>query len=434
MRGFAKTICLALFILMLSMQAAQGQGTKFISGRVVDAAQRPVANALVTLQPLRSPITETTESVDGLIAEYKTDSNGRFRIAVSFSSQQKARLYVTMPVPPNAYAPLTAPFLNLTGARLFAVQTVAINETGDTNVGDVPVNVRYSTAVIHLQDSSGLPLLKRKNGPPPIRLRVRDARSDIVSEDNVPSQAIRENDSSVVIALPEGIWSLELALDSKDTLWHAVNRPLSIRGSSSDLQLTLKMANNESQLQCSNDKAGCERHPETARRELEQLGIEFSPDSFVKRAAKGNQLAVLLFLSAGMSVDSKDKHGTPLLVAAADYPEIIKCLLAAGASVNLRNVDGDTALIHAAINGNTESALVLIAQGAELNAKTKDGTTALMLAAGNGHIEVVRTLFTAGADPNVRNNEGLTALDYALRSSNEDVIRLLTQTGARKQF
>ena len=58
-----------------------------------------------------------------------------------------------------------------------------------------------------------------------------------------------------------------------------------------------------------------------------------------------------------------------------------------GADVNAQNKDGETALMRAVREGNTEVAEALIKAGADLNAQDKKGWTALMEVAYNGRTE-----------------------------------------------
>jgi ankyrin repeat protein len=121
---------------------------------------------------------------------------------------------------------------------------------------------------------------------------------------------------------------------------------------------------------------------------------------------------------------------TPLLRAskAGDNPEAIKLLLARGALVDLPNVGGITPLMAAAGMGHVTNATrgrfnteqdslaaipLLLKAGAAVNAKAADGQTALHSAAQKGWNKVVTLLAESGADLAAKDTNGFTALDYA---------------------
>lgn len=436
MQKLVQTICWAVLLLQISVQAAQGQDMNIIRGRVVDAARRPVAHAIVSLHPTRQADTGTVESVDGLIELYETDADGRFRIPLSPSTQQQAMLYVTTPVPPNAYAPLTVPFTDLTGASLLPGQPIVINKNGDADVGEVPVNVRYGTATVYLQDSAGTPLFGRDSNRLPIWLRVRDARGDIGSEGDVPSRAIRDDNSSIVIALPEGVWNVEVALENRNAQWHATSETLNIGASGRDLRMTLKVSvGDKAAMPCIDRNISSNVDSRRARQRLAKLGIAYSEDSFIEPAEKGNTEVVRLLLATGMDPNVRDRHGNTALIAAAanGHTDVVGVPINGEANVNALSESNETALVAAASFGNLCIVRALLDRGANPNVKTDNGLTALIVAAGNNHIEVVEALLAADADINARSNEGMTALDFAVQSGNEKLIQLLKKATSQNK-
>ncbi|MCI7698443.1 MAG: ankyrin repeat domain-containing protein [Akkermansia sp.] len=68
--------------------------------------------------------------------------------------------------------------------------------------------------------------------------------------------------------------------------------------------------------------------------------------------------------------------------------------MAAGATVNTYQ---ETALKMAAAEGHTEAVKLLLAAGADVNARDMNGWTALMEASDYGHTEIVKLLIAAGA-------------------------------------
>ena len=90
----------------------------------------------------------------------------------------------------------------------------------------------------------------------------------------------------------------------------------------------------------------------------------------------------------------------------------------------------DTALLHAAQEGDAPAVASLLAEGARVDARTDDGWTPLMVAVINGHAGVVRHLLACGADVNARNGRGWTALRFAVSMGDTDAVRLLLEAGA----
>ena len=100
--------------------------------------------------------------------------------------------------------------------------------------------------------------------------------------------------------------------------------------------------------------------------------------------------------------------------------EVARLLINAGADVNAQdNIYANTPLHEVP---DAASAKVLIAAGAQLNRRNVEGQTALMLTLDP---EVARALLEAGADKTVRDKNGKTALDLARESQLTEKIALL---------
>lgn len=111
--------------------------------------------------------------------------------------------------------------------------------------------------------------------------------------------------------------------------------------------------------------------------------------------------------------------------------EAVRALLAKGADVNARQVDGTTALHWAVRFDDLEMADLLIRAGADVSAANRQGVRPIQLAALNGNAAMLQRLIRAGADPNqplTRFND--TALMMAARTGKTDAIALLLESGA----
>ena len=145
---------------------------------------------------------------------------------------------------------------------------------------------------------------------------------------------------------------------------------------------------------------------------------------------------VLLTAGASPSFVVSNEFGArcPVLVRAVDVDnpnlEIVRKLVAAGADVNARTNEGDSALAIAAGRGHTDVVRAFLNKGAAVNDKASNGATPLCAAAGKGNVEIVRDLIAAGADVNAKTNEGDSALVIAAGRGHTDVVRALLDKGA----
>ncbi len=170
-----------------------------------------------------------------------------------------------------------------------------------------------------------------------------------------------------------------------------------------------------------------------ARTQLQQVGIPFTRESLLERAAQGDVDKVALLLTAGISPNNaKDPQGKTPLMWAVDkgHTETVQLLLARGAVVNARNNKGETALMYAAWNGDARLVQVLLDKGAAVNAKNHDGWTALIDAGIGGHTAVVQALLARHANPNAKNSEGRTALMAAAWNGHSATAQALLGSGA----
>ena len=172
---------------------------------------------------------------------------------------------------------------------------------------------------------------------------------------------------------------------------------------------------------------------------------------------------VRILLKAGASVNVRGERGDTALIEATrrGNVEIVEMLIDAGADINLRNderdsalsiadrkkyintekailssgatlPDGSTSLMIASINGYIDVAKKIIARGVDVNVQDKnDKQTALMLASLHDHPEIVELLLSVGANVHMKDKNGNTALGFARRFNNKKIINMLKAAGAR---
>ena len=121
-----------------------------------------------------------------------------------------------------------------------------------------------------------------------------------------------------------------------------------------------------------------------------------------------------------------------MLTKAADkgYNGCVEELIKAGADVNSVDLDGDTALMCAAITGKGHCVSTLIEAGADVNIANNDGYVPIMCFARNGDDKSITELIRAGADVNIVNKFGETALQIAKTKDHLKCIGTLVQAGA----
>ena len=119
---------------------------------------------------------------------------------------------------------------------------------------------------------------------------------------------------------------------------------------------------------------------------------------------------------------------------------IVKLLLENEADINLKDIDGCTALMMACYYSNysnVETVKLLLENNADPNLKNNNGRNALMIACGYTNIvssiEIVKLLLENGADPNLKDNNGRTALmdvcRYTNTESSIEIFKILLENG-----
>jgi ankyrin repeat protein len=131
-----------------------------------------------------------------------------------------------------------------------------------------------------------------------------------------------------------------------------------------------------------------------------------------------NKVVDLLVNWPTTNLSIKNPQGeTPLMLAALNNKlPLAKLLILRGADVNQA---GWTPLHYAATKGHIEMMRLMIDNSAYLDAESPNGTTPLMMAAHYGTPMAVKLLLEEGADPRIKNKLGLSAWDFSFNSKQE---------------
>ncbi len=166
-----------------------------------------------------------------------------------------------------------------------------------------------------------------------------------------------------------------------------------------------------------------------AKKKLLNRGIPYTSDCFGTYIAKNKPEIVHEFLEAGMSINSRDDLGTPMLNIACrnDNFEFVQMIYDLGAELNAVSEDrGYTAVMDAVWRGNEKITKYLISKGADLNTINKEGQNNLILAVGANRESLVKLLAENGADPDVKDMMGMSAYNYAVLFKKQRLVEILT--------
>lgn len=178
-------------------------------------------------------------------------------------------------------------------------------------------------------------------------------------------------------------------------------------------------------------------NPDIVRMLLDSGANPNVKDGFSKSTALckvGYAPVARLLLDKGANPNAScGEHGyTPLMTAywIADNTELISLLLERGANPNARDKYGETALMHAAEEGEKEVVRLLLTRNPDQKAKD----AALRKAAYQryqGCTDVIQLLLDKGANPNTRDENDRTVLMVAIDRGQVEAVRLLLEKGAK---
>uniref|UniRef100_A0A8C5AR01 RING-type E3 ubiquitin transferase n=1 Tax=Gadus morhua TaxID=8049 RepID=A0A8C5AR01_GADMO len=160
---------------------------------------------------------------------------------------------------------------------------------------------------------------------------------------------------------------------------------------------------------------------------LAQSTEQDNPGRLVIEAAHGSANKVReLVQKYPDKVDIKNQGKTALQVAAHQgHLEVVKALLQASSSVEVKDEDGDTALHYTAFGNQAEIARLLLSKGANVNLLNNSMCTALQIAVNKGFTDVVRVL----TDPSLcavrQDSYGDTPLHDAIAKDFRGIMEIL---------
>lgn len=153
---------------------------------------------------------------------------------------------------------------------------------------------------------------------------------------------------------------------------------------------------------------------------------------------RGNSDIVATLLQHDANVDQSGgwSRQTPLVAASKGgnrkiSETILRQLLKAGAKTDGVDELGQTALHHAAAEGDAKTVKLLVRHGADMDAEEDaDHLTPLMMAIGSGRQSAAKYLIQAGADINKKDSRGFTAVHDASAMGQTDLLRIMLDCNA----
>jgi serine/threonine-protein phosphatase 6 regulatory ankyrin repeat subunit A/serine/threonine-protein phosphatase 6 regulatory ankyrin repeat subunit B len=158
-----------------------------------------------------------------------------------------------------------------------------------------------------------------------------------------------------------------------------------------------------------------------------------SREQFLNVCASGPTDVMLAYLAIGMDVNARVESSLETaLIKAAEGGSIerLGLLLDAGASIELKDNSGDTALRTALNWSHPEAARYLHSRGADLTAMNPWGEDALNHAVAKGAEADIALLLELGADPNVVSFNDRSTINTIIQQGREDLLTQALQHGA----
>lgn len=138
-----------------------------------------------------------------------------------------------------------------------------------------------------------------------------------------------------------------------------------------------------------------------------------------------------------VNMNTEDRNGnTAMAYALGSKWSNVRMILENGGNPNIKDLNGQTALMSACKTPDTAMVSLFLEKGALVNYKNDKKETALMIACEAGNIETVKLLVENGANVNTENRYLKTALMICVQENQLDIAQYLVDSGAdiRKSY
>jgi ankyrin repeat protein len=143
-------------------------------------------------------------------------------------------------------------------------------------------------------------------------------------------------------------------------------------------------------------------------------------------APAGHEAIARQLLKAGAATSGKRAASALCLAAQNGQAPVVRALLEAGCKPGLReSFTGFSPLHFAAEHNRVDVIQTLVEKKARVDIRNPDGETPLMRAALNGHLAAVEALLRAGADPTLQARDKSSALDNARSRGHLEIVKSL---------
>jgi uncharacterized protein len=155
-------------------------------------------------------------------------------------------------------------------------------------------------------------------------------------------------------------------------------------------------------------------------------------------AGIGDLEMVKMLVAAGASPKKKDNDGETAIIYGKDFPQVVEFLKPLSTKADVKYLEKELsepdetteAFLSAVEAGDITQIKTMLDKGVKSGALGKSGESALHAAVDEENMEIVELLLNAGASPNVRNQYGRTPLFVAAQNSNSELVERLLHAGA----